>query len=95
MSAHAARRLTPMARNAAAILGIEIQAAAQGCDFHAQLTSSDYLERVRATVRERVPRLEVDRYMSPELRSAINLVCEGSLIAVLETPLPSIIGAIP
>ena len=95
MSAHAARRLIPMAENAAAIVGIEILAAAQGCDFHAPLTSSADLERVRAIVRQRVPRLEGDRYMSPELREAIALVREGSLIAGLETPLPSIIGAIP
>jgi histidine ammonia-lyase len=94
MSAHAARRLTPMAQNAAAIVGIEILAAAQGCDFHAPLMSSDDLEQVRATVRERVPRLEDDRYMSPELRAATALVREGSLIAGLETPLPSIVGGI-
>ena len=95
MSAHAARRLTAMAENAAAIVGIEILAAAQGCDFHAPLTSSDDLERVRATVRQRVPRLEDDRYLSPDLRAATALVREGALIAGLETPLPSIIGAIP
>ncbi len=71
MSAHAARRLMPMALNAAAIVGIEILAAAQGCDFHAPLSSSDDLERVRATVRKRVPRLEGDRYLSPELHAAI------------------------
>ena len=46
MSAHAARRLMPMAANAAAIVGIEILAAAQGCDFHSPLTSSDNLERI-------------------------------------------------
>ncbi len=44
MSAHAARRLLPMADNVAAILGIELLAAAQGCDFHAPLTSSAALE---------------------------------------------------
>ena len=55
MSAHAARRLMAMADNAAAIVGIEVLAAAQGCDFHAPLVSSDDLERVRATVRRRVP----------------------------------------
>jgi histidine ammonia-lyase len=95
MSAHAARRLMPMAENVAAIVGIEILAAAQGCDFHAPLSSSDDLERVRAAVRQRVPRLEGDRYMSPELREAIALVQKGSLIAGLETPLPSITGATP
>ncbi len=46
MSAHAARRLTPMVWNAATIVGIEILAAAQGCDFHAPLSSSGDLERV-------------------------------------------------
>lgn len=47
MSAHAARRLTPMALNTAAILGVETLAAAQGCDFHSPLLSSEDLERVR------------------------------------------------
>jgi histidine ammonia-lyase len=95
MSAHAARRLMPMAANAAAIVGIEILAAAQGCDFHAPLTSSEDLERVRATVRNRVPRLESDRYLSPELLAATALVRDGSLYAGLKTPLPSVIGAFP
>ncbi len=93
MSAHAARRLTPMAWNAATIVGIEVLAAAQGCDFHAPLSSSDDLERVRAAVRQRVPRLDGDRYLSPDLRAAAGMVREGALIAGLETPLPSIIGA--
>jgi histidine ammonia-lyase len=95
MSAHAASRLTPMAQNAAAIVGIEVLAAAQGCDFLVPLKSSDDLEHVRATVRKRVPRLESDRYLSPELNTATALVREGSLIAGLKTPLPSIIGAVP
>ena len=51
MSAHAARRLMAMAENVAAIVGVEILAAAQGCDFHAPLKSSEDLERVRARVR--------------------------------------------
>ena len=94
MSAHAARRLIAMAENAAAIVGVEILAAAQGCDFHSPLTSSDDLERVRAIVRRRVPRLDDDRYLHPDLLAATALVREGALIAGLETPLPSITGAI-
>ena len=77
MSAHAARRLIAMAENAAAIVGIEVLAAAQGCDFHAPLTSSDDLERVRATVRRRVPRLDDDRYLYPDLLAATALVRDG------------------
>ncbi len=37
MAAHGARRLTPMVENAAAVVGIELIAAAQACDFHAPL----------------------------------------------------------
>jgi histidine ammonia-lyase len=94
MSAHAARRLTPMVENAISIVGIEVLVAAQGCDFHAPLKSSADVERVRAIIRSRVPRLQDDRYLNPDLRAAIALVRDGSLIAGLETPLPSIIGAI-
>ena len=44
MAAHGARRLMAMADNAFAIVGIELMAAAQGCDFHRPLASSAALE---------------------------------------------------
>ena len=47
MAAHGARRLLGMAENATAVIGIELLAAAQGCDFHAPLASSQALEAVR------------------------------------------------
>jgi histidine ammonia-lyase len=94
MSAHAARRLVAMAENVGSILGVEILAAAQGCDFHTPLKSSADLERVRATVRSRVPRLNDDRYLYPDLKAATTLVREGTLLAGLEAALPSITGAI-
>jgi histidine ammonia-lyase len=74
MSAHAARRLLPMADNVAAILGIELLAAAQGCDFHAPLTSSAALEVVRAMLRTKVPRLQDDREMAPDIAVATEMV---------------------
>ena len=40
-----------------------------------------------------MPRLEDDRYLHPDLRAATALVRDGSLIAGLETPLPSMVGA--
>jgi histidine ammonia-lyase len=94
MSAHAARRLVAMAENVGSILGVEILAAAQGCDFHTPLKSSADLERVRTTVRSRVPRLNDDRYLYPDLKAATTLVREGALLAGLEAALPSITGAI-
>ncbi|MBX9627128.1 MAG: histidine ammonia-lyase [Gemmataceae bacterium] len=80
MAAHAARRLVPMAENAAAVVGIELLTAAQGCDFHAPLTSSPPLERVRAVLREVVPHLADDRHLHPDIEAAIGLVRSGTVI---------------
>jgi histidine ammonia-lyase len=91
MAAHAARRLLPMAENAAAVIGIELLAAVQGCDFHAPLTSSPPLERVRAALRARVPRLDEDRHFHPDMVKAIALVRTGAATeAVLPLQLPGV-----
>ena len=76
MAAHGARRLLPMTDNLAAILGIELLAAAQGCDFHAPLRSSPALEHMRAQLRARVPTLETDRAMAPDMDIATSMVRE-------------------
>ncbi len=79
MATHGARRLLPMAENLAGVIGIELLAAAQGCDFHAPLASSAPLERVRALLRARVPTLDHDRHMAPDLVIARNLVRTGAV----------------
>ncbi|HUU35880.1 MAG TPA: histidine ammonia-lyase, partial [Vicinamibacterales bacterium] len=79
MAAHGARRLLPMAENAAHVIGIELIAAAQGCGFHAPLTSSGRLERAIALLREDVPPLTDDRYLADDLRVATALVRSGRL----------------
>lgn len=91
MAAHAARRLLPMAENTAGILAIELLAGAQGCDFHAPLSSSPLLERARALVRAEVPHLDEDRYAAPDIQSALALVRTGRLgLAVVEADLPGV-----
>ena len=79
MAAHGARRLMAMAENAAAIVAIEWLAAAQGCDFHAPLTSSPALEAARARLRAAVPTLGHDRYLHPDIAAAIAIVRAGDL----------------
>jgi histidine ammonia-lyase len=91
MAAHGARRLLPMIENATAIIGIELLAAAQGCDFRAPLRTSAPLEAVRVLLRSRVPKLEDDRYLHPDLASAIDLVRSGAVVAAVE---PGILPAI-
>ena len=93
MAAHGARRLSPMAANAANIVGIEVLAGAQGCDFHAPLASSASLEAVRALVRASVPHLEDDRHFAPDIAAAAGLVRTGALAATVAAGmLPAISG---
>jgi histidine ammonia-lyase len=90
MSAHAARRLLPMAANLTQILAIELLAGCQGCDFHAPLTSSEAVERVRALVRAHVPHLDDDRYLAPDIAKAAGLVRSGDIIAAASIELPAL-----
>jgi histidine ammonia-lyase len=90
MAAHAARRLLPMADNLAAVIGIELLAAAQGCDFHAPLRSSEALEGVRARLRAEVPTLVDDRYLHPDIIAATAMVRTGAVAAASGVLLPGL-----
>jgi histidine ammonia-lyase len=93
MAAHGARRLLPMAENVAAIVAIELLAAAQGCHFHEPLLTSAPLQAVIATVRARVPLLDEDQYLHPHISSAVELVGSGAVMAAAgEDLLPAICG---
>lgn len=93
MAAHGARRLLEMAENACGVIGIELLAAAQGCDFHRPLATSKPLEAVRDLVRRSVPHLDEDRYFHPDLEKAIALVTSGAIVeAVGRDVLPGIEG---
>lgn len=93
MAAHGARRLQAMVENAAGVVGIELLAAAQGCDFHAPLTSSPALEAVRKLVRGEVPHLDEDRHFHPDMEKAISMVRDGRLVAAAAAvALPKICG---
>ncbi len=90
MAAHGARRLLAMAENAANVIGIELLAAAQGCDFHAPLRSSQPLEQVRGVLRAKVPTLQDDRYFHPDMAAATALVRSGALLEGLSVALPGV-----
>ena len=76
------------------VIGIELLAAAQGCDFHAPLRSSVPLEAVRALLRAQVPHLDNDRYFHPDMEAANVLVRGGAVIAAAgAVGLPDVAGA--
>ena len=90
MAAHGARRLAAMAENAANVVAIELLAAAQGCDFHAPTRSSAPLEGVRARLRDRVPGLDHDRYLAPDIAAAADLVRSGALAYAAAVEFPEV-----
>lgn len=89
MATHAARRLLRMVDNAAAVVGIELLAAAQGIDFHRPSRSSVSLEQVHAGIRGDVPYYAVDRMFAPDIAAAQSWVKSGRFAALVGRILPS------
>jgi histidine ammonia-lyase len=89
MATHAARRLGPMVENAAAVIGVELLAAAQGIDFHRPARSSAGLEKAHADIRARVAFYDADRYFAPDIEAARSLVRSGRFSELLGPLLPS------
>jgi len=78
MSAFAARRLADMAENTAAILAIELLAAAQGVDLRAPHTTSPALQRVLGAIRAKVPHYDLDRHFAPDIATITADVTAGA-----------------
>jgi histidine ammonia-lyase len=89
MATHGARRLGRMVDNAAAVIGIELLAAAQGIDFHRPAQSSASLEQVHAAIRGEVPYYAVDRYVAPDIQAAQSWVKSGRFSPLVKRLLPS------
>jgi histidine ammonia-lyase len=89
MATHGARRLTDMADNAAAIVGVELLAAAQGIEHWRPLRSSAPLQAALAEVRAVAAPYDHDRYFAPDLAAATTLVRSGRLGGAARALLPS------
>lgn len=90
MACHGARRLGPMNRNLAMIIGIELLTSTQGIEFRAPLKTSEQLQHVMLTVRSVAPPLKTDRFMANELASAQSIVETGQTLDNLDSCLPLI-----
>jgi histidine ammonia-lyase len=87
MATHAGTKARRIAGNCAGVVGIELLAAAQGCDFHSPLKSSPALEAARAGIRRHVEHYESDRYLADDLRWAQEAVLAGTLSGEVEAEL--------
>jgi histidine ammonia-lyase len=83
MATYAARRLTQMAENSAAIIGIELLAAAQGVEFRRPLRSSPPLEQAHALVRSVAAPWDRDRYFAPDIAAVSAMVLSGDFSDLL------------
>lgn len=81
MAAHGARRLGVMVQNLSVILGVEAMCAAQGIEVRAPLVTSPALQAVVACLRQTIPTLTQDRYLSPDIENAATLVRSDALAA--------------
>ncbi len=84
MATYAARRLTTMAQNSAAIVAIELLAAAQGIEFRRPLRSSPPLETAHARVRAVAAAYDRDRYFAPDIASVTRLVLDGAFDGIVK-----------
>jgi histidine ammonia-lyase len=79
MGVTAARHARDITRNVAKVLGIELICGAQGLHFDHSLRAGRGVEAAFEAVRERIPPLEGDRYLAPDLVIAEELVSSGTL----------------
>jgi histidine ammonia-lyase len=79
MGMWAARKARDVVRILETVLALELLAAAQGLEFLRPLRPGRGVERARDILRERVPRLDRDRFMGPDIEAAEAVVRAGLL----------------
>ena len=88
MSAHAAYRLFKMNKNLSFIFAIELICACQGVESRSPLLTSKKLLAAMKILREKVLRLENDRYLSEDINLASEIINKGDLLSKLNIDLP-------
>ncbi len=81
MGPTAARKAKVILENTQTVLAIEMLASAQALEFRRPLKAGKGPEWLRGQVRSHVPRLDRDRYMTPDIESISQLIRSGSLFA--------------
>ena len=81
MGATAARKAAQVVANTRRVLAIELLAACQALEFLKPLRSSPPLQAVYERVRSRVPPLDRDRFLSPDIEAVAELVRSGEVAA--------------
>ncbi|HEU0013841.1 MAG TPA: histidine ammonia-lyase [Longimicrobium sp.] len=80
MGAHAAIKARRALRNTEAVLGIELLCAAQALELRKPLRPGRGVKRAYEIFRSRIPPLDTDRVLAPDIEAAAALVREGTLL---------------
>lgn len=85
MGTHACRKARQVLENVRWVVAIELLSAAQALDFHLPLEPGRGVRAAYRRIRELAPHLDRDRLLLPDLERVRTAVCDGSLVAVVET----------
>lgn len=77
MGANAATQLHRVMDNVEKIIGLEAFTAAQALEFRRPLQSSSAIEKAHQSIRQHIPFIETDTYMSPLMHAAFDWVRKG------------------
>lgn len=83
MAPAAGKRLWEMAANVRGTLAIEWLAACQGLDFREGLVTTEPLETARHALREQVSHYDKDRFFSPDIEAATELLLARTLSGLM------------
>jgi histidine ammonia-lyase len=84
MGVTAARKALEIAGNVEHVLALEWLAAAQAREFHKELRAGKGAQAAHALLREHVPALVRDRYLSGDIAKAAELLSSGALVRAVE-----------
>jgi histidine ammonia-lyase len=70
--------------NAEAVVAIEALASAQALDLRAPLSPSSAASAVHDAIRDRVPMMAADRFLSPDIEAVRDLARRGALVSAAE-----------
>ncbi|MFB0515905.1 MAG: histidine ammonia-lyase [Candidatus Neomarinimicrobiota bacterium] len=88
MSAWASRKLLQLVDNLEHILALEYVTACQGVDFHGGLEAGRGAMAAYRILRERVPFLDEDRPLAPDIAQARELIASGAVVEAVEQVVP-------
>jgi len=89
MGVGAARKARAICDNVENVVAIELLCAAQAQEFGGGLRCGVGAQAAYAALRARVPALDADRYLQPDLEAARRLVVSGELVAAVDRAVAS------